>query len=400
MSITLDPNAFPQTAAVLSHRAPPPPPRAYAAVYGGGSGRGRGAGRSLSASSAGGTKPPWQNSAKAGLAPPAHRAPPVRPTPYARMVAEANVPVDQMMRLSVAEQVEPELYSERGNVVWLRSQNIKLGRANRRLQLELSRLEAAASTAVGDGTLEALRTSLLAEHERERERDRKLYRHELELLQSSLSVMTQRVDELQGKKPKMPPRGRPADVVDSRAAAVDSPLARKLATGKMLTAEELAQLRQQMETATADTAEVAEARKLATEAQAILRRDPPGLDALRRENESLRHELTALRSQLGGGSASSESGSGSVAGARRPAPALPGSGGSGAQSPRSLAEENQSLKALLLATEEQCARLVAALSDSESARIQQGLDALKAAPPDSMPSMSASPSMSSSLPAS
>jgi hypothetical protein len=266
-----------------------------------------------------------------------------------------------MMRLSVAENVQPELQQQRGNVVWLRAQNIKLARANRQLMLHVARLEAAAQYGVGDGAIEAMRSQLLVEYEREHELERRKHRRELEELQRALAIMTQRVDDLQGK-PSRPSRGHRMDahgfVVEAGGhgpVTIDTPMARKLVAGKVLTTEEMASLKAQALEALTDTDEVAAARALAEQANAILRRDTSGFDELRLENITLRKQLAEFHHRAAEQGAS-------------------GGSGGGGHGTSVLAEENRSLKALLLATEEQCARLSAASYYARGAGIQQERD--------------------------
>lgn len=307
-------------------------------------------------------KMPW-NHTSIVQAPP-HRAPPNPTLAYSSArtgVAYSSHNVDQMMRLSVAENVQPELQQQRGNVVWLRAQNIKLARANRQLVLHVARLEAAAQYGVGDGAIEAMRSQLLVEYEREHELERRKHRRELEELQRALAIMTQRVDDLQGR-PSRPSRGHRMDahgfVVEAGGhgpVIIDTPMTRKLVAGKVLTTEEMASLKAQALEALTDTDEVVAARALAEQANAILRRDTSGLDELRLENTTLRKQLAEFHHRAAEQGAS-------------------GGSGGGGHGTSVLAEENRSLKALLLATEEQCARLSAASYYARGAGIQQERD--------------------------
>ena len=123
----------PLAARVYSHRPPPrPPPGVRMAMQ-----------RKTQ-------RPEWQASSRQGLGPPRHRPPP-RLQGQARH--DATIPVDQQMRISIAEQVIPELYQNTATAVSLRAQNLKLKRQVRQLETEISRLEAAACAQVDAASL-------------------------------------------------------------------------------------------------------------------------------------------------------------------------------------------------------------------------------------------------------
>lgn len=257
-----------------------------------------------------------------------------------------------MMRISLAETVHPQLVNERGIVASLRTNVTKLERQNRRLKLQVSRLESAAMHSVGDGTLEAMRRSLMAEHARERQRDFAKYRHEMDQLQKALTLMTQKVDELKGFRS---PR---AETAGSGGATTKVPeplspaLEKKLAAGKMLSGEELARLKDRAKALTVeDSKELIAAKALGK--QGVPRPNVGVIEAMRHENAVLRHENEALRAW--GAAASLDPTLAPPAAAQ--VSATPGLA--------ELGDENQRLKVLLLASEKQCSRLVAAMADQQ-----------------------------------
>jgi len=197
---------------------------------------------------------PWDSTTRQGLGPPPpqHRPPPARPTSEASR--EPLVPVDQQMRLSLAERMQPELYQQRATSVGLRAQNLKLARQNRRLQLEVSRLESVAATAVSEASLESWRRGLIAEYEKERDLHAREYQHQISHLRGALAGQIERANQLQQqlRMTRMPlSHIREAGEEEEEARAgvergsepPPDDLMQKLAAGQLLTSGELEALR-------------------------------------------------------------------------------------------------------------------------------------------------------------
>ena len=161
------------------------------------------------------------------------------------------MPIDQQMRISVAEHVVPDWYNSRADNATLRKQNAKLAATNRRLERELARLEAAAALTFGDGSVEDVRRAAYAESAKERDRQARAHKLEVGRLRDSLAVQIERADALARGRAELAEAAAQAAGVRTATKRHVEAMQRKLSDGKLLSEPEIRVLKAHGELAAA-----------------------------------------------------------------------------------------------------------------------------------------------------